>query len=120
MNKLLLSILLLTLTCVGCTKEDQDITGSFVTNPQATLGFTDTHLDVVKKTIERLTWKIEIDDEKIKVWFSDNDEPLEFEYETNGKYILAKNVEDDFEMYVPFYIKNKNTIYGYSFVFFRE
>ena len=108
------------LLLVGCSNNDEDVLGSFVTNPKVTLGFENTGSNVVKEAIKRLTWQMEINEKEIKLWMQ-NDEPLILSYSKEGNYLLAKISENsEHEMLVPFYVKDSGTIYGFSTVFFRS
>lgn len=93
--------------------------GNYVTRPEIVPGFEKPYPDVVKKAIERMKWRMENNKHEISIQMKDS--TSKYKYTVDGDYLLATDgTFKNIELFIPFYVKDSDTIYGLTTVFFRE
>ncbi len=118
MNKLL-TLIIVTSFVFSSPLHASDYYGTYISKPEVFPGFDKPHPEVLKKAIERMTWKMEITKNEITIWIKPDSDPLVIPYTEDGKYLLGTNIESDVKAYIPFYVENNETIHGNNTIFFK-
>ena len=114
-----ITLIIIVFSAISSQLYANDLLGAYTTKPEIFPGFDKPHSEVVKKAIERMTWKMQITDKEISIWIIPNSDPLVIPYIKDGKYLLGTNLESDVKVFVPFYVENNQTIHGNNTVFFK-
>ncbi len=95
-----------------------DHIGSYISLPDAKKGFGRCYSEKSTPVVEKLTWKMEINNNEIKVDMNDGD-VLIIPYQAEGEYLIGQKSKQDAGEFV-FYVEDRNTIHGLNTVFYRD
>ena len=96
-----------------------ELIGFYTTKPEIYPGFEKPYSELVRKAIERMTWRMEITEKDILIWINKNSEPMVVSYKKDGNYLLGTNLNSGVKVFMPFYIENNQTIHGNNTVFYK-
>ena len=117
--KKIITLAIIILSVISSQLYANELLGVYTTKPEIFPGFDKPYPEVVKKAIERMTWKMKITDKEISIWIKPNSEPLVFPYITDGRYLLGTNMESEVKVFMPFYVENNQRIHGNNTVFYK-
>jgi len=114
-----LTLIVITLSVISSQLYANEFLGTYTTKPEIFPGFDKPYPEVVKKAIERMTWKMKITSKEINIWLKPNSDPLIIPYIKDGKYLLGTNTESDVKVFIPFYVENNQTVHGNNTIFYK-